>query len=159
MTSPLSPPSSPNQRAYEVALAAARSPGQAPTPQPPARPHSLGRVALAVLFVAGLLGFLFPEPGQARLVLDFGTYQRFFEGEVISGMTVLDALNASAWAGQIPLEFSIEEGQAVILELDGHRDTVPVAVMLNGQPVDPAEIHAIPVRARDEITIRLADQP
>ncbi len=71
---------------------------------------------VSILFY--FLGFQFPikkppastnlsESQAARLILDFGNgQQRWFEGEVIDGMTMYDALSASALAGNLKLQVS-----------------------------------------------------
>lgn len=98
---------------------------------------------------------LFPGQSDAHLVLDFGSSKRVFEGQVVSGMTVLDALNASVIAGSIPVEFTIQDGQARIIETDGNNKSLPIEVFLNGQPIDPSGIHSLPIRAQDEVVIKL----
>ncbi len=118
--------------------------------------HSLASLAIAVLVVAGFMVILFPAQSDARLVIDFGSNQRSFEGQVTSGMTILDALNASVIAGGIPLQFVIQDGQARIVEIDGHRDGQPMTVFLNSQPIDPSGIHALLIKAQDEVVIRLS---
>ena len=117
--------------------------------------HSLASLAIAVIVVAGLMAVLFPTQSDAHLVLDFGSSQRAFEGQVVSGMTILDALNASVVAGGIPLEFTIQDGQARIVEIDGFHESQPIEVFLNGQPIDPSGIHSLPIRAQDEVIVRL----
>ncbi|MEK7194858.1 MAG: hypothetical protein AAB667_01235 [Patescibacteria group bacterium] len=117
--------------------------------------HSLASLAIAVIVVAGLMVVLFPAQSDAHLVIDFGGSRRVFEGQVISGMTVLDALNASVVAGDIPLQFTIQDGQARIIEVDGYRKSQPVEVFLNGQQIDPSSIHFLPIRAQDEVVIKL----
>ena len=103
------------------------------------------------------MAVLFPAQSNAYLVLDFGSSQRVFEGQVVSGMTVLDALNASVVAGGIPLQFTIQDGQARIVEIDGYQGGQPITVFLNGQPIDPSGIHSLPISAQDEVVIRLIE--
>lgn len=119
--------------------------------------HSLASLAIAVIVVAGLTAVLFPAQNDAHLVLDFGSSQRVFKGQVVSGMTVLDALNASVIAGGIPLQFTIQDGQARIVEIDGYQNGRPITVFLNGQPIDPSSIHSLPIMAQDEVVIRLTE--
>ena len=118
--------------------------------------HSLASLAIAVLVVAGFMVILFPAQSDAHLVIDFGSSQRSFEGQVVSGMTILDALNASVIADGIPLQFVIQDGQARIVEINGHRDGQQMTVFLNGQPIDPSGIHALLIKAQDEVVIRLS---
>lgn len=117
--------------------------------------HSVASIALAVIVVAGLTAVLFPAESDARLVLDFGNQQRFFEGRVVSGMTILDALNASVVAGGIPLQFVIQDGQAKIVGADARIGGQPITVSLNGQQIDPSGIYSLPIRAQDEVVIKL----
>lgn len=48
------------------------------------------------------------QENLARLILDYNSQERWFEGEVIDGMTVLDALMASAQAGNFEVQANEE---------------------------------------------------
>ncbi len=57
----------------------------------------------------------------ATLVINFETEKRFFEGEVIKDMTILDALSMAVSVGKIKLNFVIDEsGNVNVKEIDGH---------------------------------------
>src|SRR3989344_2416663 len=59
--------------------------------------------------------------GLATLVINFETEKRFFEGEVVKDMTILDALNAAVSVGKIKLNYAIDiSGDVNIMEIDGH---------------------------------------
>ena len=124
------------------------------------RQDILKHVALAILFLSALVFIQDNTTGQARLVIDFGGYQRIFEGEVISGTTVLEVLNASVVAGNIPLRFWIDpSGTTHILELNEHRDVSQdrgLLILINNRQISPAAIHKITVRDRDEIVMKLS---
>jgi len=75
-------------------------------------------VGLASVGVIYLYSLQIPEPNpkyflvenvekKARLILDYGNgQQRWFEGKVARGMTVFDALNAAALAGDFKVYIS-----------------------------------------------------
>jgi hypothetical protein len=67
----------------------------------------------SLIYYLALQIFQLPEPRlanfspKARLVLDYGNgHQRWFEGRVINGMTLFDALTASAAAGNFNFQIS-----------------------------------------------------
>src|SRR3989344_4171399 len=63
--------------------------------------------------------------GIATLFINFETEKRFFEGEVVKDMTMLDALNAAVSVGKIRLNYAIDEsGDVNIMEIDGHTNGV-----------------------------------
>ena len=76
-------------------------------------------VGLASVGVIYLYSLQIPEPNpkyflakkvekKARLILDYGNgQQRWFEGKVVKGMTVFDALNAAALAGDFKVYTSL----------------------------------------------------
>lgn len=86
--------------------------------------------------------------------------RRAFEGEVINGMTVLDALDASALAGNINFKYEIDKknNELHIITLDGYVATkTPKNAMLflNLVRVDMTKIHSIPLSSGDRILIKL----
>ena len=116
---------------------------------------------LRVLVVLAFLGALVlsgsQEPSHARLVLRTGADERVFEGTIVSGMTVLDALNASALAGNIPLQFSIDEARdaTVIKRLDSQSAAPRIMFYLNDRLIDAAKIHEIPIQPQDTVVVKL----
>ena len=92
-------------------------------------------------------------------VNDSGT-RRAFEGEVVNGMTVLDALDASAAAGNINFHYEIDRTnhELSIITLDGYSTTeTPKTAMLflNLVRIDIGKIHSIPVNYGDRILVKL----
>lgn len=98
------------------------------------------------------------SPTQASLLINFENKQRLFEGIVVSGMTMLDALSAATTAGQIKLKYSINEDNAVeITEINDHINHTADKVFnfyLNGNKVDADNINQIPIQNGDKIEIR-----
>jgi len=86
--------------------------------------------------------------------------RRAFEGEVVNGMTVLDALDASAAAGNISFKYEIDKktNELKIITLDGYSATKTAKsamLFLNLVRVDMAKIHSIPINSGDRILIKL----
>ncbi|WKZ26969.1 MAG: hypothetical protein QY311_02425 [Candidatus Paceibacterota bacterium] len=118
-----------------------------------------------LLIVAVFLGALIVSGGgdqgtaQVAFALPQGT--RVFEGDVVRGMTLVDALNAAAMAGNITLRFAIDEGRGMrIMALDGiatrsAQVAVPVKIMRNTQAVDVSKAHAVPIRPGDMVSVSL----
>jgi hypothetical protein len=93
---------------------------------------------------------------EATLTLRFDEegYNRTFAGEVVGGMTVLDALVSSSEAGQIKFQYAMaSDGKIRVLELNGHGTPASLAFYLNGKEVDQAKIHEISIRPGDAIVI------
>ena len=119
---------------------------------------------MAVLFLVALILFrgTAQENSSATLTLDWGGQKRTFQGAVVSGMTVLDVLQASAAVGSIPLEFSMGSENAVkITRLDGFQGQAggSMVVTINGQNIDLAMINTVLVQPRDRIVIKLNETP
>lgn len=98
------------------------------------------------------------SPTQASLLINFENKQRLFEGEVVSGMTMLDALQAAAAAGQIKLKYIIGEDNSVkIAEINDHINNIADKTFnfyLNGVKVNAENINQIPIQNGDKIEIR-----
>ncbi|MDP1628982.1 MAG: hypothetical protein Q8L57_00010 [bacterium] len=58
---------------------------------------------------------------EALVFFDFGSAnpQRFFAGQVVEGMTLLDALTVSAAAGNLDLEIAGNVGEEKIVKING----------------------------------------
>ena len=96
----------------------------------------------------------------AYLEVNDGGTRRAFEGEVLDGMTVLDALDASALAGNINFKYEIDKKshELHIITLDGYLATKTAKnamLFLNLVRVDIAKIHSIPLNSGDRILIKL----
>lgn len=95
---------------------------------------------------------------QASLLINFENKQRLFEGEVVSGMTILDALQAAAAAGQIKLKYSIGEDNSVeIAEINDHINYTADKAFnfyLNGVRINAKNINQISIQNGDKIEIR-----
>ena len=61
---------------------------------------------------------------QAAILIDFGSKEseRFFRGEVVKDMSLLDALRLSAMAGNLELQVNGELGAEKIVKIDGLQD-------------------------------------
>ncbi|MDO8496011.1 MAG: hypothetical protein Q7S43_00980 [bacterium] len=124
-------------------------------------------LAVVILVLIFILAYSFdPEVFRlsnhrvAYLEVNDNGIRRAFEGEVVGGMTVLDALDASALAGNINFKYEIDRksNELHIITLDGYSATkTPREAMLflNLVRVDISKIHAIPLSFGDRILIRL----
>src|SRR3989344_5253552 len=124
-------------------------------------------LAVVILVLIFILAYSFdPEVFRlsnhrvAYLEVNDNGIRRAFEGEVVGGMTVLDALDASALAGNINFKYEIDRknNELHIITLDGYSATKTsrdAMLFLNLVRVDISKIHAIPLSFGDRILIRL----
>lgn len=95
---------------------------------------------------------------MATLVINFETEKRFFEGDVIKDMTILDALNAAISVGKIKLNYVIDEsGDVNIMEIDGHTNGINgkyFVFYLNSTKVATKDLNREVVHNGDKIEIR-----
>lgn len=125
--------------------------------------HAHGSTMLAwQLFsvIVLVIGFLFAEQwfnNKAKLVLQVGNQERVFEGEVVRGMTVLDAFNAAMLAGNINLQFAVQNDQTRILELDGIANLTPqnMVFYINSERIDSQRLNKVTVQPQDEIVVKV----
>lgn len=122
---------------------------------------SLVGSVLLVLAVFGLRGTFWFETNEATLVLSFenGGQGRMFTGEVVSGMTILEALFASSEAGNIKLEYETnKDNKITISRLDGYysqkADQI-LAFYLNGLKIDKEDIHFTAIKPGDRVEVKL----
>lgn len=115
-----------------------------------------------IILVAVFVGALFVLDGLSRnhatLTLQVGSQQRMFQGEVVPGMTLLDALNASALAGHIPLKFFIDQNNKTrIVSIDSYSEVMDdkIQFFVNERLIPLEAIHTVPVNARDEIEVTI----
>lgn len=124
-------------------------------------------LAVVVLVLIFILAYSFdPEVfwlsnrRVAYLEVNDNGARRAFEGEVVNGMTVLDALDASALAGNINFRYEIDtkSNEVHIVTLDGYSETKTsrnAMLFLNLVRVNIAKIHSIPLSSGDRILIKL----
>jgi len=96
--------------------------------------------------------------GLATLAINFDNLKRSFEGEVIENMTILDALNMAMAAGEIKLNYALDENnQTSIMEINDHMNKVGnthFTFYLNGKLVDSRDLNKTRIKAGDEIVIK-----
>ncbi len=118
----------------------------------------------AVLIVLVAVNYFFPflrQSKEATLVLAYedGGKGRVFQGPVIDGMTILDALITSSKAGQIELKYGLNEnGKMRINSLDGYDRATSEKILvfyLNNQKIDQELINSTPIKPGDNIEVRL----
>lgn len=102
-----------------------------------------------------------PHTQEASLLLAFENNGkgRTFQGEVVDGMTVLDALIVSSGVGQINFQHNIDVNNiAHIISLDGYNKVSAqkhLVFYLNERRVDESEINTTKIKPGDVIRIVL----
>ena len=121
---------------------------------------------LLLIMLVGIISFLKLSssflnnnvPGLATLVINFETEKRFFEGDVIKNMTILDALSAAVSVGKIKLNYAIDKSENVnILEIDGQINGINgkyFVFYLNSKKVATKDLNKKVIRSGDRIEIR-----
>ena len=112
---------------------------------------------MAFGFYTGLFQDLFSSPPVARLEIDYGSRRRAFEGEIMSEMSVLDALLASSRGGGFEVRYVILADTTDVMKIDGLiEDGLDGhwSFYLNGQRIETAEIHKVRVRPGDKVLVK-----
>lgn len=124
---------------------------------------------IQAIFLAALLVIIFSlkisfnssnstSSDLATLFINFETEKRFFEGEVVDDMTILDALSLAVSVGKVRLNYVIDESDNVsIMEIDGHTNGIGnkhFVFYLNSQKVEEEDLNKEIVHAGDKIEIR-----
>ncbi len=128
----------------------------------------LVQVIFIALIVGGVLffEFFFKGPsmtdnevsGEATLLIDFDNMQRMFTGEVVDGMTILDALNASVAVGQIKLKYHVDrDNNTEVKEINNHtaNENIQFTFYVNSRKIDLNTLNKTYIQPGDMITIRL----
>lgn len=137
------------------------------------RGNGTGTLIARIIFVAILAGAIFifdrfygKEPSafknvsknEAALFIDFDNMKKVFAGEVVEGMTVLDALNASVAAGQIKLTYHVDiSNNTKVTEINNHEanGNEQFTFYINSRKIDPSELNKTHIKPGDKITIKL----
>jgi len=94
----------------------------------------------------------------ATLFINFETEKRFFEGEVVKDMTILNALSAAVSVGKIKLNYTLDaSGNVNIMEIDGHTNGVDnkyFVFYLNSKKVTTKNLNRELVHRGDQIEIK-----
>ena len=116
-------------------------------------------------FYSGLFGDLFyRQSGKeaflktARIEIDYGDERRAFEGEIFSGMSVLDALLAASRGGSFEIRYALLDDNTDIMRIGGlTEDGLSGKIWrfyLNGKEIKAAGIHKTKVKSGDKISIK-----
>ncbi|MBX4211374.1 MAG: hypothetical protein KW806_01070 [Candidatus Yanofskybacteria bacterium] len=111
----------------------------------------------AVLIILGFLWLVGVESGQATLVFEWPDRSRTFQGDVTDGMTVLDALNVSALAGNIEFQFNLDDrNNTQLLRLDGYQNSrETLEVLVNDQSIQVEQLNQVYIHPKDTIRVRI----
>ena len=108
-------------------------------------------------FYTGLFQDIFSSSSLARLEIDYGERRRAFEGEILSEMSVLDALLASSRGGGFEVSYAILEGRTDVMRIDGLTEDGldgEWSFYLNGRKIETAEIHRVRVKQGDKVLVK-----
>lgn len=98
------------------------------------------------------------ENGLATLAVNFDTMTRHFEGEVVEDMTILDALNLALAAGEIKLNYVLDDkNETWIMEINDHLNQIggnSFVFYLNDKQIDSKDLNKIKLKARDKVVIK-----
>lgn len=112
---------------------------------------------LIAIFVLANNWGIFGEK-TARLEIETSDGERAFEGEVVDDMTLLEALQVSALAGNISFKYLMEQDDKTkIMSLDGYsadNKEEKLAIYLNEKKVENDYIHKIIIKPGDLISIK-----
>jgi len=91
----------------------------------------------------------------ATLVISLKSGERMFQGEVVEGMTILDALIVSSSTGNIRLNYETDNNGAIdVTEINGHnKDSINFVYYLNDSMIGAEDINKINLKAGDYIKI------
>src|SRR3989344_8869642 len=95
---------------------------------------------------------------EAALFIDFDNMKKVFAGEVVDGMTILDALNAAVAAGQIELTYHVDiNNNTKVAKINDHEanEETQFTFYINSRRVDSSELNKTKIKPGDKITIRL----
>lgn len=118
-------------------------------------------VFTVILGLASLVGGRFSAGRPAYLEFYLGEQKRAFEGEIVDGMTVLDAVSAAALAGNLIFKYTVDplKNETSILAIDGYdrkEDPGKTTVFyLNSEKVESGKLHTIVVKPGDMIMVRI----
>lgn len=117
---------------------------------------ALRNIGAALVVLALLLLFDRTNARNATVVIDIQGRQRTFQGQVVSGMTVLDALNVSAKAGGLGLDVSSgsggKPGNVTIEGQNGWSGKV-ASVFINGGLLDISDIQTRLLKPHDRVVV------
>lgn len=113
-------------------------------------------------FYSGLFGDLLDysinEQGfsnTARIEIDYGTERRAFEGDVLSDMSMLDALLAASRGGSFEIRYALLNDQTDIMKINGLSEDglngKSWFFYLNGEKIRADEIHKVKIKSGDKI--------
>ena len=121
---------------------------------------------ILLIMLVGVISFFkplssFPDNNtseMATLFINFETEKRFFEGETVKDMTILDALNMAVSIGKIKLNYIIDEsGNVNVMEIDGHVNGINnkyFVFYLNSEKVATKILNKEKVHRGDNIEIK-----
>jgi len=114
-------------------------------------------IVLIFGFYSGFFQSIFLPANTARLEIDYGEKRRAFEGELLSSMSVLDALLAASRGGDFEVRYAILQDAADIMRIDGLAEDGldgEWVFYLNNRRLEAAEIHKVRIRAGDKILVK-----
>lgn len=114
-------------------------------------------IVAALGFYTGLFQDIFSSSSLARLEIDYGESRRAFEGEIVSKMSVLDALLAASRGGNFEVRYAILKDNTDIMKINGLAEDGLDGnwkFYLNGRKIETTKIHKVRVRPGDKVLVK-----
>lgn len=93
----------------------------------------------------------------ARIEIDYGTKRRAFEGDVLSDMSMLDALLAASRGGSFEVRYALLNDQTDIMKIEGLiEDGLDGQwhFYLNQKEIQADELHKVKIKPGDKIFVK-----
>lgn len=122
---------------------------------------------LMAVFILAAISLISSSPGfpgnnKATLVFALNDSDRFFEGETIEGLTLLNIINLTTAIGNINFKYAIEEdGKIKVLAINGQViDGVSnkLSILINSRAIDATSLNKIAIMPGDKIEIKTANR-
>lgn len=119
-------------------------------------------LVLVYSFYSGLFGDLLNYSingrgslNSARIEIDYGTKRRAFEGDVLSEMSILEALLAASRGGGFEVRYALLRDKTDIMKINGLSEDGLNGKRwffhLNGKEIQTDEIHKVKIKPGDKI--------
>lgn len=112
---------------------------------------------LTAVYYNGILPYS-KSYGTAMLKIEGEGYTRAFEGEVVEGMTVFEAIQASSTAGNISFKYTFVSGKLVVESFNGYvadSSSKSLDFYLNSSRIEADKLHNILIKGGDVVLVKI----